>query len=83
MATRNHLNVQELCRTGSSPHWEQLSEKLAHLSPLAAFQRGSLAPHPGSTVVLDLIVEVWVSQPKGFSVGELTLPLVCHGVAQA
>lgn len=75
----DHLNVQELCRPGSGPHWEETLKSWPHLSPLAALQRRI----PASRLVSTVLVEVWVSQPKGMSVGELTLQLVCHGVAQA
>lgn len=38
--------------------------------------------HPGSKIELLLASGVWVGRPKGVNVGELTLLLICHGVAQ-
>lgn len=45
-----------------------------HLSPAAALGRAVCVSGPGSKVELVLVAGVWVSQPRGMSVGELTLP---------
>lgn len=48
----------------------------------AVLRRASPEPHPGSIVELALEAGVLVSQPEGMSVGELTAPLICPGVAR-
>lgn len=61
-ATSDHLNVQELCRTGS----DSLGMALWRVGPIshpeATLRRGRPTPCPGSAMVLDLMVEVWMIQ---------------------
>lgn len=57
-----------------------LLESHPHLLPMAELRRAGPASDLGSTVDMTLMAKVWVSYPKGVSVGELTLSLVCCGV---
>lgn len=83
-ATEDHVNVQGLCpcplldgapwRTDRTSYLRWCSgEKALHLAQIAQWNG------PGGRAGAG----VEVSQPEGVSVGELTLPPVCHGVAHA
>lgn len=64
--SRDHLDIQGLCRTDPIPPWMQCSGELAPsiTTEQAALRREGPVPHLGSTVELFLAARLQVSPPQ-------------------
>lgn len=63
VVTGDHVDVQQLCRTGPTPYWLWCSGELA-----PHFTRGSTLPYLDSTGEMALVATTWLSWPQGGSV---------------